>query len=934
MNRLLSCFVTLIVVFAVRLPGLDPSSSADSCIHRLWSSEHGLPTIAVNAITQTSDGYIWIGTLEGLSRFDGRTFSNFTSDNTKEFLSSSIYTLLAARDGSLWIGTVDGGLLCYRDRRFTRWTKREGLLDNEVRALWQTADGAVWIGTGQGVNVWRDGVLSGVPLPAEMTSRAVRCLLQDRLGNVWVGTRGGGLAMFRRNGAQWESEFRGWGGQSVYALLEARDGALWIGTAESGLYRVHAGRTRRFTAADGLPAANVRCLLEDRDGNVWVGSLGGGLAAFPVGSERLTVFDGGNVLNSRQIYAMFEDRDRNLWLGAYSCGLLALRDTHVTYYTRYQGLNEDRLCNVMQDRRGTMWATGDDCTISYLRNGRFHSLPTPRDGQMPTVKSLAEFPAGTMWFALYGRGVYRFRQGCFTLYDTRRGLPDPFPFTLYGSETGGLWLGTESGELLHYEDDRFQPVLSLGERINALLRDRRGSLWIGTYKRGVHRWRNGVDTVIGREMYDAPRKIMSLFEDCHGVLWIGTEGEGLYAWRDERLRRFTRRDGLPDNTCYGMLEDDKGHLWVSSNQGVFRLNRRNVRAVLDGGESRFTPLVLSYKDGVLSRECSGGYCPSCWRSRDGHLWFLTIRGICRIDPERIAFDRQPPPVLVDGVDGDGRSYVPRDSVIIAPGNGDVLVSFTSPTFIDPEAVRFHYYLHGHTRHWVEAGTARQAAFFNLCPGRYRFEVRASFGDDHFLYSSAAVTLHIRAKWYRCTWFLVLFPFVLAAGAGGVWLALRRRRARRRFRNRYTHSSLHPEEILGLQRKIQAAMEERRLYRNPLLTLALLAREIGAAPRQVSHVINEQYRTNFIDFLNGYRIREAQELLRDAQCRREQILEIAYRVGFNSKSVFNQAFKARCKMTPSEFRRRYDGVSPAAAARRGTGGMSLEDGEGPLSTARH
>ncbi|MFN7929948.1 MAG: two-component regulator propeller domain-containing protein [Blastocatellia bacterium] len=717
----------------------------------VWQDQHGLPQNGVLAMQRTRDGYLWLGTIEGAVRFDGVRFVVFDNNNTPEFKSNQVLSLAEDRAGNLWFGAVSGGLTRLQDGRFQLYTTREGL-----------------------------------------SSDAVRALLADRAGNLWIGTRGGGLNRFRDEHFTAYTTRDGLPGDQVQALAEGRNGELWIGTTK-GLARLAEGRITAYTTRDGLPHERINAIQLDSAGTLWV-ATGGGLCRMEQGRF---VPDGQPQHSSAT--ALLEDRQHNLWVGTQGQGLFLRQNGHYTQYTVRDGLSSDTVLALYQDPEGDIWVGTVDGGLCQLREGRFrvysteeglpHSFATAvfedsqgslwmgtnsgigrlQNGQItaypaqpgrPENDSITEDRAGNLWLSTGGQ-LSQFRNGQFTRWTKAQGLPHEPVRELLGDRAGNLWISTPGQGVTLLRDGRFR---SFDQRdgladneVTALYEGRSGQLWFGLRNGGLSRYEPHSQRFTSWTIKEGlpGDQVLSLYEDRAGSLWVGTNGGGLCRFKNGQFTRCTVRDGLYDNRTFQILsdtEDDSGDLWISSNRGIFRTSLRELNDFAEGRSKTVTSFVYGVFDGMLSRECNGA-SPGGWRTRDGRLWFPTVKGVVALDPKQR--NTQPTVVAIERVIVDREPLPAGQAIQLKPQQENLEIEYTGINWRRPPQIRFKYQLVGFNQDWVEAGTRRTAYFSNLPPGAYTFRVIADNGEGVWNTEARTLRLTVLPPFYRTWWFLTL-----------------------------------------------------------------------------------------------------------------------------------------------------------------------------------
>lgn len=868
-----------------------------------WTVENGLPVDSVMSIAQTPDGYLWAGTEAGLARFDGIKFTVFTPGSHLGPSPSMVIDLLADRGGALWMATRDGGVVRYKDARFDWLKEPQGLKDNDVWCLMEDMDGAVWIGSRGGLNRFARETLTSIELPENLESHFVQSLMEDRHGRIWVGTSGGGLLLVKKHTGGFEFEHLGLDKDIITTLFEDRVGAVWVGTAHSGLWKFQGNQRFVFSTTEGLPNPDVRCLHEDRFGNLWIGSLGGGISILPAGSNRVVPYPNREEFVNKNVIRFFRDREGILWIATEGDGLVSLRETKITTYTMKHGLSHHNIFGVFQDSLGRVWAGTKGYGVNYFYNGRFHNLTTGDGLSSDAVVTMTEDRDGNLWFGTLGGGINRYRDGKVDVFTTRHGLSYNFFRAIYAEPDGTVWAGAVNGGIHRFDNGGFEKVADIKFRVNCFHRDMQGYLWIGTLGGGLCRMKDGGIEILDHRNGLSSNIIADIHEDRDGTIWVGTI-KGLNRYKDGKFEVLNKQSGLPDEVIYSILADHKGNFWIGSNRGIYWLGRADVDDFFNGKRNRVSPTVYGREAGMRALECNGGNEPPGWRTDDGKLWFPTTRGISVIDPMNLGVNKIPPPVVIERVTVDGTSYPAETHLEIPYNSGSLDIEYTGLSFIVPEKMEFEYQLEGFDETRVNAGNRRSAEYRKIPPGRYRFHVTACNSDGVWNETGAAVEIYLKPAFYQTVIFKI-FMLLLGVGllAAGFYFAKKYLQFRPTRPKQERNPTLSQEDTTQYVRKLLYLLEAEKVYKDPNLTIKSLASKMVMTQRNLSIIINDQLQTNFYEFINRYRIQEAKQLLSGGETVELSILDIAYEVGYNSKSAFYRAFSHFTDMTPSQFRKK-------------------------------
>jgi signal transduction histidine kinase/ligand-binding sensor domain-containing protein len=751
----------LALIGVTPLFALDPRRPPSRYGHDVWLTRDGLPQEFVQAVTQTRDGYLWIGTLGGLVRFDGVRFTAFDTSNAG-LKDARIMALSAGRAGGLWIGTGAGGV-----SRLERGIIQVLGPDAEagdrslkyVRSLYEAADGRLWVGTsGGGIRAFRDRRRVREEEPVS-PGHTITAILQDRRGTFWFGTTEG-LAAWQGTRLVRYTVREGLPHPYVYSIFEDHTGAVWVGT-RGGLTRFRDGVLATFTRQTGFPADAARAIWEDRHGNLWVGTLGQGLLRRS--GETFVPFTGRDGLSNDHVNCLYEDKEGSLWVGTQR-GLNRLKDVPFTSYTTRDGLSHDQINSVLRARDDSVWVGTDGGGLNQITHGRVRVF-TAREGLgSDYIGPLFEAKDGTLWAGGDGY-VSRIDAGQVTTYRT-----DPqgkgFVSVLGEDEEGRLLVGTGDRALRRFEPGRlvpYDPATDRGHYRFSVMRDHQGALWFGTVE-GLGRFKHGVYTLYTEKDGLPDDTVHSVYEDAQGTLWIGTIA-GLSRFRDGRFVSFPGRDGVGGGVVSQVLEDDAGSLWMNGRRGIIRVRKQDLEAYAGGSASSVPVTVYGAGDGMESADYNPSYVqPAACKTADGRLWFATTKGVAVIDPLRAEANPLPPPVVIESVLADDDPLPLAPGVRLPPGKEKFEFHFTALSFVSPEKVRFRYRLEGFDQGWTTPRGRRDAYYTNLPPGGYRFRVVAANNDGVWNEEGASFEFELQPRFHQTRAFqAVAAALLLLAG---------------------------------------------------------------------------------------------------------------------------------------------------------------------------
>lgn len=895
-----SIFSFQIVFLFTDLFALHPTKDLNEYLIRTWTTGSGLTHNTIEALVQTHDGYIWIGTPSGLSRFDGVQFKTFTRWNTPALKNDRILALYEDREGVLWIGTDGGGLCSYENGCWKNTTDKDGLSNNHVRAITGDWQGNLWVGTEYGLNRLSMDGFTIYTAKDGLYDNIVTALTTDDWGNLWIGTMRGGLAEFNERIIHVYDYGDGLLNMAVQDVSADHVGNIWMGTLE-GLYTLKQGEGV-IRPIPGTAYTPITSIVEDEQGSLWIGTMADGLKRMREGL--MTGYSNEGGFPDDFVHDLFYDGDGNIWIGTDTGGLVQLKESRVENITRENGLPENAVCAVLQDHEGTFWIGTRNCGLCRLRDERIIKIIDKRSGlSSDRVRVLFEDRTDCLWVGTEGGGINRLKNGKITLLNSNHGLSSDHITAILQDSRGAFWIGTDEG-LNRFGDGRIRVYDSriglTNEFIRSLLESREGLLYIGT-RGGLYTHSDSSFIKLNPEDEDSEFDVISLHEDSDGILWIGTNGGGLKRWFQGEMTSFTTEEGLTDNYIFSITEDDSGNLWMSSYRGVFRVNRRDLNDYSENRIPSVTPTCYDEADGMMSRQCSAGGRPSFWKTDTGRLYYPTSMGISVFDPESIRIKSDPPQVIIEDVLADHISVMGEEKI---SRSGKIEVFFTAFDFLAPEKVRFMYKLEGYDADFVAVNPdeKRVAEYLNIDPGMYRFIVKAANNDGIWNEQGAAITFEVLSPVYKSPIFTIILVFVILSMSGGGMYIRHKRKIGKRL-EKYKTSTLDPERADKIIPKLLHQMEEEKIFLNPDLTLGDLSQKLRIHYNHLSRIINERFGLSYNDFINNYRIDEAKRRLADPEDKKKTVSEIMYDCGFYSKSVFNTAFKKFTGMTPSEYRKK-------------------------------
>ncbi len=737
---------------------LDPGRRVSQYAHSAWRVQDGSINLG-SSITQTTDGYLWLGTPGGLLRFDGIKFVPFSIPGFD--LAKLAYTyLFGARDGSLWIGTRIGvGRL--KDGEFQWYSnpaQRSGIsviLEDHEGAIWVTryhvppGEGPLCRVEGSGLHCY--GKADGIPV------RYGLGLTEDSLGNLWfgssvlcrwrqgsVGTYLNGIAnrhdsgngvidvvagpsesiwaavdgvgpdlgvRYYSNGEWAPYVVPGFDGRRVrsHALFVDRDNSLWIGTENDGLYRVHDGVADHFGSADGLSGNSVVLFYEDHEHDLWV-KTEGGLDMFR--STPVVTYSMHEGLSSAELVSVLALHDGSVWIG-HEGGVDILKGDRLSLFSAASGLPGQDVRALFQDHSGVVWL-GIDTRLMRYDHGWFHEIKRS-DSQRPRgdpVDAIAEDVNQNIWALTIAGHLLRVTNQI-AKEVTEVTSDSQQPGFLVPDHDGGIWVFWRDGKLAHYP--------------------------------------NGSVGATALKGHDSSFSVRDVLVDSDDSVLVSTN-EGLFRWDGKVWSVLNRRNGLPCDAIFSAIKDNNGDLWLYSQCGLLRLGRAELGRWRTHSDSSLNTEVFDRFDGASPHLATQLIQPKASMAPDGRLWFMNNVAIQMIDPSQTYPNMVPPPVHIESVVADHKDYALGKRVRLPPLTRDVEIDYSGLSVAVPQKVHFRYELEGRDTGWQEAGTRRQAFYTNLPPGDYRFRVTACNNNGVWNDAGAFLEFSIVPAFYQTAWF--------------------------------------------------------------------------------------------------------------------------------------------------------------------------------------
>jgi diguanylate cyclase (GGDEF)-like protein len=715
------------------------------------TDRNGLPQNSVNAMTQTTDGYLWFGTEEGLARFDGLHVTVYDTQHFKALKDNYIYAITPGRDGSLWIGTRSG-VVRLKKGVFQTFLSAKSPID----AILESADGSIWVGGLDGLYQLKDNQVRHFTVADGLPGEAVSSIVQGRDGTLWIGTNKG-IARVKAATVRAVGAGEGLPSDRILDLATSRDSGLWIATRQ-GLLKWYGNTLERFSTLQIPKNANVSSLFEARDGTLWIGFDHAGVASLSKGE--VTWYTTRQGLPADDVSKVFEDRDHNLWVGLLESGAVELRNGSFKTFATREGLSEDMTWTVLQARDRSLWVGTDSKGLDHIDlAGKVRAYGT-RDG-LPggSIFALYESPDKSVWIGSEHGELSHLVKGHISVFRDPANKGGRLNAILAGPD-GDLLLGYhEANGLVRYHQGQFQHYILPG-LLNTATVAPDGSIWVGTDHGGLSHIQNGKVTTYTTRDGLLSDFAQAVYVDRDGIVWVGTSPGGLNRIENGRITIYSISQGLYDLTVGAVVEDDNGYLWMTCNKGIYKVSKKELNEFAQKRRPAIHSIVYTTVDGLRSAECNFAGNPAVWKGTEGDLWFVTTAGIAGIDPAHSRTMTIVPSPLVDQVTFNQKLLPSGAEETAGPGSGNLEIQYTASDFAAPERLQFRYRLGGFESDWVEAGSRREAIYTKLPPGRYHFDLQASDGVSGWGGGTTQQTIVIQPFFWQTGWFRAIVGILL------------------------------------------------------------------------------------------------------------------------------------------------------------------------------
>jgi ligand-binding sensor domain-containing protein/two-component sensor histidine kinase len=752
------------VSFAVAATGRAADASSSPFIVDSWSNQKDLPGSSVISIIQTRDGYLWMGTLYGLVRFDGNHFTIFDENNTPGLGSGRIVRLFEDSHTNLWVGTDTAGVALIQNGKVKKFDIGRGGHEGRLTSACEDTNGTVWLYTADAqLGRYQNGKMD--VLDFHITAPAIaRMIAAEKSGPSWIAEyeAGGNSVLISFEPANFNPPTL-----AIDQKIQAQRADFILAGQNGGIWRLVDGRVQKWNWNSNQPEKDlglypwantnvVTSACEDNDGNLIVGTLGAGVFWYEPDGKfwQISTAQG---LSSDLVLSLCMDRGGNLWVGTDGGGLDRIKRKN---FNTPDGLRPLPARSISEDDLGGVWTAFNAHGVSYWITNSVQDFPVSRNQSAWTV--LVDHQQ-QVWVGTLDEGLFEFQTNHFVPAPGAEILGRQI-FALFEDRKQQLWAGTQNG--LANWDGQSWKLFTMndglsGNVVRAIAEDTDGNLWIGTENQGLNCFKDGKFISYQASENGLPgNDISCLYADKDGVLWVGTSGHGLARFQNGKWARYSKDTGLASNFICYLIEDTAGDLWLGSNMGLMRIQKKSLNDFADGITNSISCRTYVETDGLPTRECTGGSQPAALLARDGRLFFPTTKGVVSVNPAELKSNSQPPIVLIESVLVDDAKKTNRlssawpQSIVIPPGYEQLEIDYTALNFSAPDAVRFKCWLEGFEAKPKDVGSERVVSYPKLPPGNYRFHVYAANEDGVWNDNGSTLEITVQPYFWQTNWFRV------------------------------------------------------------------------------------------------------------------------------------------------------------------------------------
>lgn len=760
------------------------------------SKLQGLRHDQVRSLIQDKMGNIWLGTDDGLTKYDGKYFSHYT---TNQGLNNNlILSLLEDSKGNIWFGTFRGGVTKYDGKYLTNFSTNEGLPDNVVNCIFEDKAGNIWLGTGKGAVKFDGKNFTTYTDKDGLFHNDVRAIIEDKQGIIWIGTYGGGYSLFDGKSFSNFTENPDVDYKFISTFFKDNENNIWIGTANNGVLKYNGTNYIRFSIKEGLTSNNIRSIFQDKEGNIWIATADSGISKFD--GKFFTNYSTAQGLGSNYIRSTLQDNNGNIWFGTRGAGLTKFDGELFNHYTEYEGIANNRVMNILEDKSGVLWfgTYGGYITICTTKeiNGvrtKFFSPFGKNEGLLSSrIYSIMQDREGNIWFGTDGGGFACYNGKTTVSYTTDHGLSNNSIRKIYQDREGFYWIATYGSGVSKFDGTNFYNYSTKeglsSNNILTIMEDSKGKMWFGTDGGGITCFdgENFIHYTSGNGFFNDI--VYSIIEDRDGNLWFGTGGDGVVKFDGQFFTKYASESGLNNNHVLSLTLDSHNNIWAGTRLGLNVITADKLNHI-QKNQGYFLFKSFNYEDGFIGMGCNLG---AITEDKTGTLWIGTNDRLTEYNGENLkskndTINLQITKIQLFNENIPWTEMIAKDDTTILLHNGVKVGKFKyddiSAWYGIPEnlslshrdnyltfnyagiahnqikKIKYQYKLDGLDKDWNIPTDRTEVSYGNLKQGNYIFRVKAINSEG--LWSKAiSYSFTIRPPWWNTWWFYSLLSLVV------------------------------------------------------------------------------------------------------------------------------------------------------------------------------
>lgn len=722
-----------------------------------FTTENGLPVTQILSLFQNDDAVLWIGTSNGgIAKYNGVSFEYLTDKNGLP--DNIVYDINKNAKGEILIGTSNG-LAVYKEGKFKKYTTANGLSHNRIMKIFLDQRKNTWLGTAQGVYLMEDTLFHLFDKDSLLSTSSIFNIYEDSQHHFWFCTATNGLYRYDGNKITNYNTLNGLGHNLVYNILEVSAQTYWILT-HKGVYALSStGEIAKMElGAWGLRDVPCYAIAKDAKNTIWIGTREGVMKYTPKGFQ---LYKDKNGLVNNDIWKIIEDREGNMWFASKSNGISKLSNERFKYYTTKNGLTTNIVTSIYQTKTENFWA-GTANGLAHLDKDTFYTYHTQDGLSDNNMLSIAEDKNGILWIGA-GRGLNSYNGKSFTQYHSSENENLNQCHTILVDENNEIWLGTKGGIAKVIDGDiKYVGANIITFDVFDIYQDKQGLYWLAT-ENGLYTFNGSTYKHFTQQDQITEKRVRSIVQDSQGSLWFSSNS-GIYRYTNGKFTNYTTENGLLSNTVYSLAIDSMGRLWAGMASGIDKIEMDGAKIVR----------IRHYEqaDGFIGQDC---YLNAIWADKEGKIWIGTPKGLVIYQPENEKVNTLEPIIQMIGVYLNAQPTRWKDLVdSVSVNNLPIQLSlpydqhylsfhFVGTSLTAPSKVRYQYMLKGLDTDWLPITDKTEAVYPSIPPGEYEFLVKAENGEGVWNQQPVSFKFEIKPPFWRTWWFYSICFLIFASG---------------------------------------------------------------------------------------------------------------------------------------------------------------------------